>query len=298
MKARVIIPPKFLAVFSNLEKMRRLSLSQPMRRSMMLRWRYASLSNSTGRAERSSFSFEGMTGVISRSSKYSSIQSARYPLSPPRANGQAIRSPYSSTRCSSAVMSKSSTTVDSCACPAVKWNPRGRPFPSQRMWIFVEKPPRERPNAWSSGSCGSLFFHRQLHTARLGQSYRRYTKALRRLRPLRQTPIAGVAESRPASRWHSIDRTFSNTSSTHRILREHHATETRFATPTGFRRAPSGDPSAGVPSQMVFRKHSRSIPIRHQSTTTEPSKYPPWQNNLPEVRSFTKSMKQHFWDRA
>ena len=144
MKAGVIIPPKFLAVFSNREKMRRLSLSQPMSRSMMLRRRYSYLSNSTGRAERSSFAFDGMTGVILSSSRYSSIQSARYPLSPPRANGQAIRSPYSSTTHASTAMSKSSDTVDSCVCPAVKWKPRGRPCPSQRMWIFVENPTRER----------------------------------------------------------------------------------------------------------------------------------------------------------
>ena len=58
MKANVSMPPKFFAVFSNREKMRRLSLSQPINRSTMLRRRYASRSNSTGRAARSSFSLE------------------------------------------------------------------------------------------------------------------------------------------------------------------------------------------------------------------------------------------------
>lgn len=86
------MPPKFLAVFSNREKMRRLSLSQPIRRSMTLRRRYASLSKSTGRASRSWFSFEGNAGVIPNSSRNWSIQSARYPLSPPRAKGEAVRS--------------------------------------------------------------------------------------------------------------------------------------------------------------------------------------------------------------
>lgn len=39
MKAIRIMPPKLIAVFSKREKMRRLSFSQPIRRSMMLRSR-------------------------------------------------------------------------------------------------------------------------------------------------------------------------------------------------------------------------------------------------------------------
>ncbi|MFO0791370.1 MAG: hypothetical protein U0805_18065 [Pirellulales bacterium] len=65
-----------MVVFSNRERMRRFSLSQPMSRSMMLRRRYASRSKSTSRASRSWFCLEGITGVTPRSSKYSSIQSA------------------------------------------------------------------------------------------------------------------------------------------------------------------------------------------------------------------------------
>jgi hypothetical protein len=42
------------------------------------------LSNSTGRVERSSFAFDGITGTIPSLIRYSSIQSARYPLSPAR----------------------------------------------------------------------------------------------------------------------------------------------------------------------------------------------------------------------
>ena len=80
MNAILIMPPKFLAVFSNREKTRRHSFSQPIRHSTMLRLRYASRSNSTARAARSSFSFDGITGLIPSSSRYSSIQSARIPL--------------------------------------------------------------------------------------------------------------------------------------------------------------------------------------------------------------------------
>ena len=39
------------------------------------------------------------------------------------------------------------SAVDSCFWPAVKWKWSGCPRPSHSKWIFVEKPPRERPNA-------------------------------------------------------------------------------------------------------------------------------------------------------
>ena len=130
------------------------------------------------------------------------------------------------------------------------------------------KPPRERPNAWSSGSCGSLFFHRLRHIARRAQSSRRCTKVLRRSHQLRQTPTAGVAKPPPAFRPRSIDQTFSNMFSMHRTLWEHRATVTLSARPTGFRRKPFVDPCGDVPSLTVRRKHPRSIPIPHQSTTT------------------------------
>ena len=81
MNAILIMPPKFLAVFSKREKMRRHSFNQPIKRSTMFRSRYASLSNATGLASRASFIFDGITGVMSNSNRYSSIQFARYPLS-------------------------------------------------------------------------------------------------------------------------------------------------------------------------------------------------------------------------
>ena len=155
MNAILIMPPKFLAVFSNREKTRRHSFSQPIRHSTMLRLRYASRSNSTARAARSSFSFDGITGLIPNSSKYSSIQSARYPLSPARATGHAIGSPSPSTTRSSAPSSSGTRAVVSCACPGVRWKSSGWPWPSHSTWILVEKPPRERPRAWSAGSSGS-----------------------------------------------------------------------------------------------------------------------------------------------
>jgi len=131
-------PPKFFAVFSNREKIRRFSLSHPISRSTMFRALYISRSNSTGRASRSSFSLLGMTGVISNSRRYSSIQSARYPLSPAIATGHAMRCPASSKRFASAPSKSVSTKVDSCACPGDKWKCSGLPSPSQRRWIFVE----------------------------------------------------------------------------------------------------------------------------------------------------------------
>ena len=231
MKARVIMPPKFLAVFSNREKILRLSLSHPISRSTMLRRRYASLSNAMGRASRSSFSLDGMTGLIPKSSRYSSIQLARYPLSPPRANGQAIGSPVSSNKDWSAPISTSSRTDDSCVWPAVKWKHRGKPLLSQRTWIFVENPPRERPKAWSSGSEGSPFFRRQPHIARHARWCRRCTTIVRRSLRLWQKLPEDVAKSRRVFRWHSIDRIFASRFARNQTLEERPAKENRCATP-------------------------------------------------------------------
>lgn len=147
MNAILTIPPKFFADFSKRENTRRDSLSHPIRRSTMFRRLYDSRSNAIGRLSRSWFAGVGITGLMPRCRMYSSIQSARYPISPPSATGQAIGSPAPFKRQSSAPTSSVSNTVDSWAWPGVKWKCRGWPFESQRMWIFVEKPPRERPNA-------------------------------------------------------------------------------------------------------------------------------------------------------
>ena len=167
MKAMVSMPPKFFAVFSKRAKILRLSFSHPISRSTTLRDRYVSRSNSTGRASRSSFAFDGMTGVTPNSIRYTSIQSARYPLSQLIATGHAIGSPAPSRNWASAPSSTTSKTVDSCDWPGVRWKCNGCPTPSHRIWIFVEKPPRERPNAWSSGSSASPFFRRPPHSGPL-----------------------------------------------------------------------------------------------------------------------------------
>jgi len=147
MNASLNIPPKLIAVFSKREKTRRLSLSQPISRSMIFRRRYAWLSNSTGRAARPSFSFDGMTGVISSVSRYWSIQSARKPLSPASATGHATGLPSASRISSSAPESRSSSAVDSWAWPGVRMKWSGCPWASHNRWTFVVNPPRERPNA-------------------------------------------------------------------------------------------------------------------------------------------------------
>ncbi len=74
-------------------------------------WRYASRSNSTGRASRLSFSLEEITGMISIFSKHSSIQSARCPLSPARATGQATGSPSPSNTAASVPFSTETRAV-------------------------------------------------------------------------------------------------------------------------------------------------------------------------------------------
>src|SRR5581483_11313552 len=48
--------------------------------------------------------------------------------------------------------SSGSTNLDSWAWPAEMTAARGTPLPSTSRWTLVPKPPRERPNAWPSGS--------------------------------------------------------------------------------------------------------------------------------------------------
>src|SRR5262249_2719608 len=54
-----------------------------------------------------------------------------------------------------------SACFDSCRCPAVTSTASRSPLPSRTGRIFVRKPPRERPRAWSSGSAGGRFFFRR-----------------------------------------------------------------------------------------------------------------------------------------
>ena len=98
MKASVIMPPKFLAVFSNREKIRRIPFSQPISRSTTLRRRYASLSKSTSRASRSWFSFEGITGVTPKSSSKATPFAAPKGCHQAPAAGLAVAAPSPLTR--------------------------------------------------------------------------------------------------------------------------------------------------------------------------------------------------------
>lgn len=270
------MPPKFLAVFSNLERIRRLSLSQPINRSMMFLRRYDFLSNLTSRAAQSSFALEGMTGLISRSSKYSSIHSARYPLSPPSANGQGMRSPSSSISSSSATRSSSHKAADSCVCPAVRWNCSGRPFESQRICIFVEKPPRERPNAWSPGSCGSLFFRPLPHTLPRELSCHRRTRVVGQWHQQPGNLLAGGGGSPKASHRRSIDRTTAKLSATARIRVGDLAMANPSSTPRKSHQVPSWDYCEAAPWQPALGKRQRSSPTVHLLKANGPSASPPW----------------------
>src|SRR5262245_13956338 len=46
-----------------------------------------------------------------------------------------------------------SNALLSCLCPAVRWIATMKPWLSHTRWILLPQPPRERPSAWSSGSC-------------------------------------------------------------------------------------------------------------------------------------------------
>lgn len=105
----------------------------------MSRWRYLSLSNSTIRASRFSFSLDGITGVISISVNISSIQFARYPLSPANAIDPVTRLPWLSTNSESVPVRRSIKEVFSWTCPAVISNCSGKPLASQKSDGFLWK---------------------------------------------------------------------------------------------------------------------------------------------------------------
>src|SRR4051794_1153843 len=56
-------------------------------------------------------------------------------------------------RMSGPISSDVSNSVLSLASPPVRWKSRGLPSRSVLRWIFVEKPPRERPNDWCCCPC-------------------------------------------------------------------------------------------------------------------------------------------------
>lgn len=143
--------------------MRRHSFSQPIKRLTMLRRRYVCRSNSTKRASPSSFVLLGMMGTTPVSTRYSSIHSARYPLSPARKMGVMISSD-SSPR-TSHVSRSSCKQLDSWAWPGESTACSGWPCESHSRWILVLKPPRLRPKA-SQLASSSARFHGSNSTSR------------------------------------------------------------------------------------------------------------------------------------
>ncbi len=77
MKVILIMPPKFLAGFLNRVITRRHPFSQAIAHSTMLRRHHASQPNTTVRADRFSFSCDGITASISSSNRNASIHSTR-----------------------------------------------------------------------------------------------------------------------------------------------------------------------------------------------------------------------------
>ena len=78
-----------------------------------------------------------MTGFIPCARTAAMIRSASYAVS-------------ASSTCPRACEMSSSAMVESCCCPGVRTTYSGRALVSTRPWIFVEKPPRERPKALHS----------------------------------------------------------------------------------------------------------------------------------------------------
>jgi hypothetical protein len=148
---------KLSASFSNRVPTRRHSLSQPTQHSMMLRRRYASRSNVSGRPRwRASWSERcGITAPMARRRSHARIPSKLYPLSPATRLGRERGRPLGwGIRTASISVSN---WVDSCAWPGVASMARGNPRPSVTMCSFVLNPPRERPRAWSGGSWAPPF---------------------------------------------------------------------------------------------------------------------------------------------
>lgn len=269
MNAILIIPAKLTAVFSNRVRIRRLSFSQPISRSTMFLSRYASRSNGTGRVSRSSLTFEGITGSIANSSKYASIQSARYPLSP------AILTGHSNGLSSSSLMpnpsSRSMSPCVSWTCPAVRWKWSGCPKRSQRRWILVENPPRDRPNAWSRGSSGTPFFHHLLHNERLVHWYHQRTKGFRLCHPFHPALLANGEGSHPRRHSRSMHRRDTISIARDRTLRASLARAHPCEESKEWHSSPTVDPSAAVQFSLEAGRRPRCMPTDRRLIDVSPS---------------------------
>jgi len=93
-----------------------------------------------------------MIGAMPRSFKNLRMLSLLYPLAPANRLGRLFGLPRFCLMCT--FLRIGSRRFESCTWPAVTSTSSGVLLPSTRGWIFVPKPPRERPKAWSEGSSG------------------------------------------------------------------------------------------------------------------------------------------------
>ena len=157
MIATLTMARKLTASFSNRVPIRRHSLSQPTQHSMMLRRRYASRSNVSGRPRwRAAWSQRcGITAPMAWRRSQARIRSKLYALSPATRPGRERGRPRGCPIRTASI--STSNCVDSCLWPAVASTASGRPRPSVTRCSFVLNPPRERPRAWSMGSSAPPF---------------------------------------------------------------------------------------------------------------------------------------------
>ena len=188
---------KLTASFSNRVATRRHSFSHPTQHSMMLRRRYASRSNPSGRPRCCASWSErcGITAPIAWRRSQARMRSMLYALSPATRFGRQRGRPRG---CGIRTASISvSNCVDSCACPAVASMASGRPRPSVTMCNFVLNPPRERPRAWSRGSWAPPFCPLRRQPGWLGCSFRPRTTGPSRSGPPCPAGSAGPGASDP-----------------------------------------------------------------------------------------------------
>ena len=166
---------KLTASFSNRVASRRHSFSQPTQHSMMLRRRYASRSNPSGRPRwRAAWSERcGITASIACRRSQARIHSTLYALSPATRPGRHRGRPRGCGIRTASI--RVSNCVDSCLWPAVASTASGRPWPSVTKCSFVLNPPRERPRAWSRGSWAPPFCPLRRRPDWLGWSFHRHT---------------------------------------------------------------------------------------------------------------------------
>lgn len=157
---------KLSASLSYRVAIRRCSLSRPINRSTTLRLLYLFLSKRSAPQgyDPSRHLRWGISGSEPRCEITSREEAPSYPLSPDttakRLRGAPGLPPIDTPS------KRGSSMVDSWTWPGVNLVMIGNPCPSQSRWIFVEKPPRERPKPCFCWLCSTeaLFFERRRHT--------------------------------------------------------------------------------------------------------------------------------------